>query len=134
MKNSLNLQTEEKHWAVSKNVGNRDVIGRYVYEIKVSIIESTDIVKEQDNNVQEEADDHNVNETGKDKKNRTVNKKLNYFLCRRKVQITQLQMAKRASKKTQQKKIHEIFHIGKIRAVDTVRLWTPDAAWGICDS
>jgi hypothetical protein len=63
----LNLQTEEKHCAVSKNVGNRDVIGRYVDEMKVSIIEGTDITKEQDKNVQEEADNHNVNETGKDK-------------------------------------------------------------------
>jgi hypothetical protein len=46
------------------NVGNRDVIGRYVDEMKVSIIEGIDIVKEQDNSVQEEADNHNVNETG----------------------------------------------------------------------
>jgi len=70
MKNSLNLKTEEKHWAVSNNAGNRDVIGRYVVEMKVSNTEGTDIVKEQDNSVQEEADNHNVNETGKDKQTR----------------------------------------------------------------
>jgi hypothetical protein len=35
--------------------------------MKVSIIEGNDIVKEQDNNVQEEADNHKVNETGKNK-------------------------------------------------------------------
>jgi len=67
MKNSLNLKIDEKHWAVSKNVGNRDVIGRYVVEMKVSIIEGTDVVMEQDNTVQEDADNHNVNETRKDK-------------------------------------------------------------------
>ena len=32
------------------------------------------------------------------------------------------------------KKKHEIFHTGKIRAVDTVRLRTPGAAWGVCGS
>jgi len=86
--------------------------------MKVSIIEGTDVVKERDNNVQEEADNHNVNETGKDKQTGRSTRHGVIFLCRRKVQITQVQVAKQARRF--KKKIHEIFHIGKIRAVATV--------------
>jgi len=94
-------------------------------------------VKEHDNKFQEEDDNHTVNESGKDTQN-DGQKDMVLILCRSKVQIRSSKWQKQASNKTRGKKknerAREIFHIGKIREVDSVRLWIPDASWGICDS
>jgi hypothetical protein len=93
--------------------------------MKVSIIEGTGIVKEQDNKVQEEADNHKVNETGKDKQKDGQQGMV--LFCVQKESTDNAAPNGRNKPRRRRKKMgggggDEMLLTGKIRAVNTVRL------------